>query len=236
MIPGPAYEESFAMDAETTPTGLHESTVDQTRLLPTAKRARFSPVRLFADNAFAARLWFLVACGALAFCMIQPYLVISAYRTRERVVVLDGAGTFSVSPLLGFEEAKDLHEAIALWATLAFFERNPKDFDYPEMLQRLYLADALQKAQADRDKTRDEFAVKNIHQKPEVFKIDILQTRDNQVLVKVEGQLIRTGIFEGQSFAESPKFTLTLTLVRNPDMLANKRYPLGVWKFDYTLN
>ncbi len=224
------------MDTPTTTPALRETPVDQTRRLPAAQRAGFSPVRLFADNAFAARLWFLVTCGALAFCVIQPYLIISAYRARERVVVLDGAGTFSVSPLLGFEEAKDLQESMALWATVALFERNPKGFDYPDMLERLYLANAYQKAQTDRDKSHAEFEVKNIHQKPEVFKIDILRTRDNQVLVKVEGQLIRTGIFAGQSFAESPKFTLTLTLVRNPDMLANKRYPLGVWNFDYTLN
>ena len=60
--------------------------------------------------------------------------------------------------------------------------------------------------------------------------------KSNQVLVKVEGQLIRTGVFEGQTFAESPAFTLNLTLVRNPDMAANKRYPLGVWKYDFSLN
>jgi len=199
-------------------------------------RRAFSPAKLFADHAFAARMWFLIACGAVGFCFIQPYLIIGAYRARERVVVLDGGGTFSVSPLLGFEEAKDLHESMALWATAALFERNPKGFDYPEMLQRLYLASALQKAQADREKSDAEFSVKNIHQKPEVFKVDILKTRENQVLVRVEGQLIRTGIFEGQTFTESPKFILNLTLVRNPNMLANKRYPLGVWSFDYTLN
>ncbi|MDE3084836.1 MAG: hypothetical protein KGJ37_06430, partial [Verrucomicrobiota bacterium] len=95
-------------------------TVVERRLLPLPKRP-FSPAKLFADHAFAARLWFFVACGALAFCFIQPYFIINAYRARERVVVLDGGGTFSVSPLLGFEEAKDLHEAMALWATVAFF-------------------------------------------------------------------------------------------------------------------
>src|ERR1700704_2971906 len=100
---------------------LRETPVDQTKRLPAAVVAgsRFSPAKLFADHAFAARVWFFVACAALAFCVIQPYLIISAYRARERVVVLDGAGSFSISPLLGFEEAKDLHEAMALWATLA---------------------------------------------------------------------------------------------------------------------
>jgi hypothetical protein len=124
---------------------------------------------------------------------------------------------------------------MALWATLALFERNPKGFDYPDMLQRLFLSGAFHTADADREKTAGEFQVKNIHQKPEVFKIDILRTRENQVLVKVQGQLIRTGVFEGQTFTESPKFTLNLTLVRNPDMLANRRYPLGVWSCDYTI-
>lgn len=217
---------------------LRETPVDQGKKLPaTAVRgAAFSPAKLFADHAFAARVWFIVACVALMFCVIQPYLIIRAYRARERVVVLDGAGTFATSPLLGFEEAKELHESMTLWATLALLQRNPRDFDYPDMLQKLFLIDAFTKAQVDREKSRPEFELKNIHQKPEVFKIDILRTREDRVLVKVEGQLIRTGIFENQTFTESPKFTLNLTFARNPNMMANKRYPLGVWSYDYTLN
>jgi hypothetical protein len=140
-----------------------------------------------------------------------------------------------VSPLLGFEEAKDLHETMALWATLAYFQRNPKGWDYPDMLQKLFLADAYVKANADREKSQTEFDAKNIHQKPEVFKLEILRTREDRVLVKVEGQLVRAGVFENQSFAESPKFTLTLTFARNPDMVANKRYPLGVWSYECTI-
>ena len=220
-----------------TPPILRETAVDPTKKLPlgASKGGGFSPARLFADHAFAARLWFFVACGALAFCVIQPYLIISAYRVRERVVVLDGAGSFSVSPLLGFTEAKELHEATALWATLALLQRNPKGWDYPDMLQKLYLTGAFTKAGSDRDKSQPEFEVKNIHQKPEVFKIDLLRTREDRVLVKVEGQLIRTGVFENQTFTESPKFTLTLTFARNPDMVANKRYPLAVWSYDCTI-
>lgn len=216
-------------------TSLRETTVDQTRRAPPPVKERFSPTRLFADHAFAARLWFVIACICLCACVAQPYLILKAQRSLERVVVLDGAGTFSVSPLLGFGDAKELHETMALWATLAVFSKNPKNFDYPDLLHRLFLADAFNKAQSDRSKSNPEFALKNIHQKPEVFKIEILRTRDDQVLAKVEGQLIRTGIFEGQTFTESPKFVLTLTLVRNPDMLANKRYPLGVWSFNYTV-
>lgn len=218
------------------PALLRETPVDQTRRLPETARGRgFSPARLFAEHAFAARMWFLVACGAIALCAVQPYLILKAQRMRERVVVLDGAGTFSVSPLLGFTEAKDLHEAMSLWAALALLQRNPRNFDFPDMLQKLFLADAYNQATGERDKSQPEFTVKNIHQKPEVFKVDILRTREDRVLVKIEGQLVRTGVFEGQTFAESPKFTLTLTFARNPDMLANKRYPLGVWNYELTI-
>ena len=219
------------------PAALRETPVDQTKRLPpeVGRGVGFSPTRLFADNAFAARMWFLVACGAVGFCFLQPYLIIGAYRIKERVVVLDGGGTFSVSPLLGFEEAKELHESMALWATLALLQRNPRGFDYPDMLQKIFLVEASAKAQDDREASHAEFEAKNIHQKPEVFKIEILRTREDRVLVKVEGQLIRTGVFENQAFTESPKFTLNLSFARNPNMLANKRYPLGVWNYEYSL-
>lgn len=228
---------SSVAEIRDTPEALRETSVDVTRRLPAVSNRRhvFSPARLFADHAFAARAWFIVACVALACCIAQPFFIARAMSGRERVVVLDGAGTFSVSPLLGFDEAKELHEAMTLWATLALFQRNPRDFDYPDVLQKLFLADAFARATADQDSTKAEFEAKNIHQKPEVFKMDILRTREDRVLVKVEGQLIRTGIFENQTFTESPKFTLNLTFARNPNMLANKRYPLGVWSYEYKL-
>jgi hypothetical protein len=218
------------------PEALRETRVNHAhRPQPTGQVRVFSPAKLFADHAFAARAWCFIACAAVALCIIQPYLILRASNSRERVVVLDGAGTFAVSPVLGFEQAKELHEAMTLWATLALFQRNPQDFDYPEVLQKVFLPDALQKAQHERDASKGEFELKNIHQKPEVFKMDVLQTREDRVLVKVEGQLIRTGIFENQTFTEAPKFTLNLTFARNPNMLANKRYPLAVWTYDYTI-
>jgi hypothetical protein len=53
--------------------------------------------------------------------------------------VLDGAGTFHVSPLLGFEEATKLHEQHALLACLAFSSATPPGFDFPELLDKLFL-------------------------------------------------------------------------------------------------
>ena len=60
-----------------------------------------SPAKLLEDHAFAARAWCVIACLALGLCILQPFLILKATSARERVVVLDGAGTFPVSPVLG---------------------------------------------------------------------------------------------------------------------------------------
>ena len=96
-------------------------------------RNTFHPLKLFTDNAWAARLWFLIALMLLGWVVIQPFFIINAYRTRERVVIMDGAGTYSIAPTLDFESATHLHEELALWATYALFSQNPNGFDMPEL-------------------------------------------------------------------------------------------------------
>jgi len=214
---------------------VRETTVPHVRLDPTQRpKAAWHPLELFANHAFAARLWCLVALIAAGFCVVQPFLVIRAYRTRERVVILDGSGTFHVSPLLGFEEASKLHEQHALLACLALFSRNPAGFDYPELLEKLFLPEALAKARTDWAKGAEEFAAKAFHQKAEILKLTVLETREETVLVQAEGQLVRTGSVGQQTFTEAPGFTVRFTFARNPNLAANSRYPLAVWNYELT--
>jgi len=187
---------------------------------------------MFADHASAARLWCLVALTAVAFCVVQPFLVIRAYRERERVIVLDPSGTFHVGPLLGFEEAAKLHEQCALIACLALFQRNPAGFDYPELLDRMFLPEAAQKARAGAAASAQEFSAKGLHQKPEVLKLTVLETRENLILVQAEGQLVRTGTASGQAFGEATPFTVRIKFARNPNLATNGRYPLAVWTYE----
>lgn len=199
---------------------------------PRPRRFSRHPLELFTDYAIAARLWFLVAVIAVGYALLAPYLVIRAYRTRERVVILDAGGTFHVSPLLGFEEAGRLHEHHALLACLALWQRNPAGADFPELLEKLFLPDALQQARTEIGRTVEEFAAKSLHQKPEVRKLTVLETRDEVVLVLAEGQWLRTGSFEGRAFSEAMPFKARFTFARNPNLGANARFPLAVWKYE----
>lgn len=210
-----------------------ETAVPHVRPTPDQRpRRAWNPLALFADHALAARLWCLVALIAVGFCVVQPFLLIRAYRTRERVVVLDAAGTFHISPLLGFEEAAKLHEQHALLACLALFQRNPAGFDFPELLDKLFLPEAAKQARDGAAADAAEFAAKSLHQKPEILKLTVLETREQSVLVQAEGQLVRTGLVGGQTFTEAPAFTVRFTFARNPNLAGNGRYPLAVWHYE----
>jgi hypothetical protein len=189
-------------------------------------------LRLFADHGWAARIWFLIALVAVAAAFIQPFFIISAFRTKERVVILDETGTYHVAPLLDFEDATKLQTSQTLLACLALLEKNPSGFDYPDLLEKMYLPDALAQAKAMQTQQADELKAKQIHQKVEVHRLDVLQTRNDEVLVEATGQLIRLGLFNEAPFTESVKFHARFTLLRNPSLTTNGRFPLAVWKFE----
>ncbi len=106
-----------------------------------------------------------------------------------------------------------------------FLERNPKDFDNADLLKLLFLKNAFKKAQDERISEAVEFRSKQLHQKAEIGQIDILATRDNEVLAAVTGQIIRNGIFQDRAFAEAFPFTLRLRLIQEPQHGFERTFP-----------
>lgn len=194
---------------------------------------KINPTRIFVDRNRLALFWFLIAAIALLIAVIQPLYLVEKFKQRERVVVIDPAGTYYVSPILEFAEAKDLHVAQGTLATKALLSSNPTGFDDSEILDRLFLKSARKKAANFWEADRAEFEAKKIHQKPEISQLNILETREDFTLIEVKGQLIRTGIFKGRTFVESPKFRLAFKMTRNPDLTQNNRFPTAVTDFKY---
>jgi hypothetical protein len=197
---------------------------------------RFDPTRLLVQRDRLPWFWFFFTVAVLLLSAIDRYHIISQFKQRERVVIIDPAGTYYLSPLLQFSEARDLHIQQAELATMAFLERNPRDFDNADLLKLLFLKSALGKAQNERLQEAVEFRAKQLHQKAEIARIDILATRDNEVLAAVTGQIIRSGIFQDKAFTEAFPFTLRLRLIRNPNMALNGRFPTAVGDFKYEIN
>ena len=202
---------------------------------PPSVRKHFDPTHLFIQRDRLPWFWFFAAVAILILSAVDRYHLVSQFKLQERVVIIDPSSTYYISPLLQFQEAKELHAQQATLATLAFLERNPKDFDHPDLLKQVFLKPALEKAQDQKSKEAAEFRSKQLHQKAEVAKIDILNTRENEVLVNVTGQIIRTGIFQEKIFSEAFPFGLRLRLIRNPNMSANGRFPMAVGDFKYEI-
>ena len=200
-----------------------------------AVRKHFDPTRLFAQRDRLPWIWFGIAALTLIFSAFDRIHLVNTLKQRERVVIIDPAGTYYLSPLLEFQEAKELHAQQATLAALTFLERNPRDFDYPELLKQLFLKPALAKAEDFRFKDDAEFRDKQLHQKGEIAKLDILDTHENEVLVHVSGQVIRSGIVQDKAFTEAFPFSLRLKLIRNPNMATNGRYPTVVADFKYEI-
>ncbi len=210
---------------------------EQARMTVTTSRGvpckSWDPTRLFAQRDRLPWLWFGAAALAVLFSAFDRWHLVKMFKTRERVVIIDPAGTYYLSPLLKFEEARELHAGQATLATLALLERNPLAFDHPDLLQQMFLKGAYENAVAGQKKELPEFRSKGLHQKAEIGKIEILGTRENEVLVHVSGQVIRTGVFENKPFTEGFPYSLRLRLVRNPNMAMNGRFPTAVAEFKY---
>ncbi len=191
------------------------------------------PVRVFIDKDRLARFWFLAAVAVLMGAAVERIYLAKTLKERERVVIVDPAGTFFVSPLLQFQEARELHAQQSTLAVIAFLERNPKGFDHPELVKQIFLKQADQKAHSQWSSEEPEFKAKQLHKKAEIAKIDFLETRSDAVLTQVSGQLIRSGIFQERAFTEAVPFTLKLKMRRNPNMVENGRFPTAIQDFKY---
>lgn len=205
---------------------------------------KLTAITSITNNVIAARFWMGLAALSIAFAVASPFLTISAMKQKEKVVILDPGGTLIYAPLLGFEDAGALHAYHVRLACLALLQRNPVGPDLPDLLKRVYLEDpARRKAAAIYKAQNPEFKEKQIHQKVEVTKIDILDTRKikdgsgqsyEAVSVRAEGNLVRTGTVKNLEFREPAKFQIEFLFIRNPDLLGNGRLPLVVQDFTYT--
>ncbi|HEX8311419.1 MAG TPA: hypothetical protein VF614_08895, partial [Chthoniobacteraceae bacterium] len=127
---------------------------------PPIPRRSSDPTRVFIDKDRLARFWFLAAAAVLAGSAVERIHLARTLKERERVVIVDPAGTFFVSPLLQFQEARELHAQQSTLAAVAFLTRNPKGFDHMDLLKQMFLKDAEAKARSQWSAEEPEFKAK----------------------------------------------------------------------------
>ena len=163
---------------------------------------------------------------------ISNSLTLQAAMGRMRYVAMDSRDTFCLANLGSFETAQHVHAEIAKMAAEAIFSRNPDGFDNPERLERLFNPATAATLNKDAARDADVFRAQQIHQKIETGQIRELEVDDNTALVSVQGQILRTGIFNQRVVNDAKKVTVFLRLHVNDDMAHNGRYPLVVTNYE----
>jgi hypothetical protein len=186
----------------------------------------------------------LAIFALLGVAVLEPIWLAQTYKQRERIVVLNGAGSYSVAPALTFDEATDLHEDCAYQAARAAMTRGPRGPVRSGEIDRWFLDDpnsgggvgCRAKLLKVIDTESQEFSAKSFFQQMNITEpARVVVISDKVVTVTLTGQLIRAGVFQNRQHVEPRKFSLQLTLVRNPNMMLNNRPPLAVWDFDYQI-
>ncbi len=190
-----------------------------------------NPITVFPNNRKAAWFWFVVSFCLIIALICQGYFLQLVHATRERVIIMDSAGTFHIAPVEGIEKAKTIQEYIVRLATTAFLSRNPAGLDHKILFRQIYAEKIHPKANKILNVDNEIFEKKEIYQSVIAPKFRILKTGENEVVALATGQLNRTWNFYGNLENETLWFKMKFKLVRNQDLFKNGRLPLIVVDF-----
>ncbi len=157
--------------------------------------------------------------------------VFTAEKTDQKILVIDGSQTVHIGPLENALESKEFLGNLSILVNQVIFDRNPSGLGMPEFAKHLFRQDALKKLHLEVESQFEEFKSKSIHQKGEALRIHT--TLSGEIpLIKVEGQIIAAGLFEGHPIAESRQYDLRFKLVKNPHLTQAGKYPYIVSDFN----
>jgi hypothetical protein len=188
--------------------------------------------QFLADKDRVSRAALRVTLVALAVSIASIAYAGFAFTRPPLFVVVDPNGNILPIPGATFPEARELHVREAMLATTALMSRNARGFDQPEFLQGMFSPAANQMAQRVLEADAREFSERQIHQKPQISKIDAVETSSDRVQIQVVGEVLRWGFIQQAPYSDAIPFTLRLTLRSNPDLLRLKLQPLLIESFD----
>jgi hypothetical protein len=188
-------------------------------------------VLMLRKRLMATWLWQALFVLAVIGGYVAVQLTIYQERQRLRFAAMDSRDTFYLANLGSFETAQHIHAELAKMAAETIFSRNPDGFDNPERLERLFNPATTTELNKDAARDAEVFRQQQIHQKIETGQIREIEVDNNTALVSVEGQVLRTGMFNNRMVNDARRVTVFLRLTVNGDMAHNGRYPLVVTNY-----
>ena len=193
-----------------------------------------SPARTLAKGHQSRRVLTGILCVSVLGNIIVPVLFYWHNSQEQKVVIFDtSGGTLLLSPLVDPASDKELVEITASWAARCLLNRSPVGFDDPRLLELLFLRAATEKADKEFQGVKQEYVAKNLRSKIEISQIQGQAVGGGTVVCRVTGQVIITGVVNGEAIQEINPTVIDFRLMRNPDLGRNHRYPLAVQDYGY---
>ena len=186
------------------------------------------------NRDFMMRAMALTTLFSLSLCFALCVLLVRVLNQGTVCCVLDPAQNVFVVAGKTVNAAHELDEEIAKQAAVALLTRTPKGFRFADSLPLLFSRGTQVLAEQLRQNEQPDFTQRQLHQEPEIARIEVRSSQWSGVSVVVKGVLARTGNFGGQLVEETVPFTLDLKFTRNRDLLRSGRYPLSVNSFTLT--
>ena len=193
-----------------------------------------SPSRTLAKGHQSRRVLTGILCLSVLGNILVPLWLSWRNSQEQKVVIFDtSGGTLLLSPLVDPASDKELVEITASWAARCLLNRSPAGFDDPRLLELLFLRAATQKADKEFQAVKQEYEAKNLRSKIEISQIKGQAVGDGMIVCRVTGQVIITGVVNGEAIQEINPTVIDFRLMRNPDLGRNRRYPLAVQDYGY---
>src|SRR5262245_18646999 len=188
-------------------------------------------ILMLRKRLMATSLWQALFVLAVIGGYMAVQLTMYQERQRLRFVAMDSRDRFYLASLGNFETASHIHAELARLAVETIFSRSPDGFDDPERLERLFNPATTKQLNKEAARDAEVFRQQQIHQKFECGQIREVEVDSNTALVSIEGQVLRTGMFNQRIVNDAKKVTVFLRLTVNGDMAHNGRYPLVVTNY-----
>src|SRR6516164_965010 len=160
---------------------------------------------MLRKRLMATWLWQALFVLAVLGDFVSHHLTVQEMMARMRFVAMDSRDTFYLANLGTFESAQHIHAELAKMAAETIFSRNPDGFDNPERLERLFNPTTTATLNKDAARDADIFRHQQIHQKIETGQIREIEVDSNTALVSVDGQILRTGVFNNRVVNDTRK-------------------------------
>ncbi|HEY1084103.1 MAG TPA: hypothetical protein VGE29_17700 [Prosthecobacter sp.] len=172
-----------------------------------------------------AVFWFIVACLVAGGCAWYLVVMSEELRARPPFVVMDGTGSYYISPGLNYNKMLPMHLNLTEAAVECIFDRGPNGLTRAEQMPFYCNKIGYNVIRRMLEKEARYFQTQKVHQTVEIHDRKLMGTNNTMAVTNASGLVYRRSTFNGKEQLETYRFYVQFVWRLNPDLRRNKAFP-----------